>query len=193
MSLQPITSVYSTGINDFRDPLQTGSLDFHYVISPPAMPIGQIVFAKVADTSTTGWVSPWDNARWVSINVNPGTPSQTAVYRTVFNLDRFDASTAILQGEWVASGSGKIYLNGLALPLVNSGQKSAFTITGPFTSQFNELAFEVRNDSNNNNGLLVSMTGAAVPLLVPEPSGFIAMATGLIAAAIGLRWRRKQN
>lgn len=187
MGLQPIQSLYSTGINDFRNSLPGGSLDFHYLTSPA--PLGQSAY--VTDTSTLNWITPWDKSRWISPNTDPGTPMQTVTYRTVFNLDRFDASTASIQGEWVASGSGKIYLNGLLLPVINNGQRSMFSIAGPFNKQFNELAFEVRSDAKNNNGLLVSMTGTA--LSVPEPSGFIATAIGLVAAAIGLRWKKRQK
>ena len=185
-----VPSVYSTGINDFYNPLNTGSLDFHYSLTQPGTPIGSQVPATVADTTGTGWIQPWDNSRWIASNQDPATPQQTVTYYTAFNLDRFDASTAVINGEWVASGPATIYVNGLATPITNNGTRSAFTLSGPWTQQINWLAFEVAS-SNNQNGLLVSMTGNANP--IPEPSAFMTLVIGLFVAALGLKTRKRLN
>jgi len=184
-----IPSVYSTGINDFYNPLNTGSLDFHYSLTAPGTPIGSQVPATVADTTGTGWIQPWDNARWVSIAQDPATTQQIVTYYTAFNLDRFDASTAVINGEWAASGAATIYVNGLATPIVNNGTRSAFTLSGPWTPGINRLAFEVAS-SNNQNGLLISMTGTANP--IPEPSAIVSTGIGVVAGAIALMWRKRQ-
>ena len=184
-----VPSVYSTGINDFYNPLNTGSLDFHYSLTAPGTPIGSQVPATVADTTGTGWIQPWDNSRWIAANQDPATPQQTVTYYTAFNLDRFDASTAVITGEWVGSGPSTIYVNGLATPIVNNGTRSAFMISGPWTNQINWLAFEVAS-TNNQNGLLVSMTGTANP--IPEPSAMISTAIGVVAGAIIMAWRKRQ-
>jgi hypothetical protein len=185
-----IPSVYSTGINDFYNPLNTGSLDFHYSLSPPGTPIGSNDFTVVTDTTGTGWIQPWDNARWLSVAQDPTTTLSSVTYYTAFNLDRFDASTATITGEWAASGAGSVYLNGLATPITTTGSRSAFSLSGPFTRGINYLSFNVASN-NNQNGLLVSMTGTANP--IPEPSAFLTMAIGLFAAALGLKMRRKLN
>lgn len=171
-----IPSVYSTGINDFYNPLFSGSLDFHYSLTAPGTPIGSQVFATVADTTGTGWITPWDNARWIASNQDPATPNQSVTYYTAFNLDRFDSSTAVITGEWVASGPSTIYVNGLATPITNNGTRSSFSLSGSWTPGINRLAFEVAS-SNNQNGLLVSMTGTANP--IPEPASFISISLGI--------------
>jgi hypothetical protein len=185
-----VPSVYSTGINDFYNPLNVGSLDFHYSLSPPGTPIGSNDFTVVTDTAGTGWLQPWDNARWLSVAQDPATTLASVTYYTAFNLDRFDASTASITGEWAASGAGSVYLNGLSTPITTTGSRSAFTLSGPFTSGINYLSFNVASN-NNQNGLLVSMTGTANP--IPEPSAWLTMAIGLFAAALGLKMRRKLN
>ena len=185
-----VPSVYSTGINDFYNPLNTGSLDFHYSLTAPGTPIGSQVPATVADTTGTGWIQPWDNSRWIASNQDPATPQTSVTYYTAFNLDRFDASTAVINGEWVASGLATIYVNGLATPITNNGTRSAFTLSGPWTNQINWLTFEVASN-NNQNGLLVSMTGTANS--IPEPSAFLALAVGLFVAAVGLKMRKRLN
>ena len=182
-----VPSVYSTGINDFYNPLQSGSLDFHYSLTAPGTPIGSQVCATVADTTGTGWIQPWDNSRWIAANQDPATPQQTVTYYTAFNLDRFDASTAIINGEWVASGPATIYVNGLATPITNNGTRSAFTLSGPWTPGINRLAFEVAS-TNNQNGLLVSMTGNAQP--IPEPSAIVSIAIGILAAIFAMKWKK---
>ncbi len=184
-----IPSVYSTGINDFYNPLPSGSLDFHYSLTAPGTPIGSQVSATTADTTGTGWVQPWDNARWIATSQEPATLLQSVTYYTAFNLDRFDASTAVINGEWVASGQATIYVNGLATPITNNVTRSAFTLSGPWNKQINWLAFEVAS-SNNQNGLLVSMTGTANP--IPEPSAMISTAIGVVAGAIIMAWRKRQ-
>ena len=184
-----IPSVYSTGINDFYNPLPSGSLDFHYSLTQPGTPIGAIEFATVADTTGTGWLQPWDNARWVSISQDPATGLSSQTYTTGFNLDRFDASTAVITGEWVASGPATVYVNGLATLITNNGTRSSFTISGPFNSGINWLAFQVES-AGGRNGLLVSMTGTANP--IPEPSAIISTAIGVFAGAIALLWRKRQ-
>jgi hypothetical protein len=167
-----------------------GSLDFHYSLSAPGTPIGSNNFTVVTDTTGTGWIQPWDNARWLSVAQDPTTTLSSVTYYTAFNLDRFDASTATITGEWAASGAGSVYLNGLSTPITTTGSRSAFTLSGPFTRGINYLSFNVAS-SNNQNGLLVSMTGTANP--IPEPSAFLTMAIGLFAAALGLKMRRKLN
>ena len=184
-----IPSVYSTGINDFYSPLNTGSLDFHYSLTQPGTPIGAIEFATVADTTGTGWLQPWDNARWVSISQDPATGLSSQFYYTAFNLDRFDSSTAVITGEWAASGPTSIYLNGLAANIVSTGSRSSFTVSGPFNSGINWLAFQVES-AGGKNGLLVSMTGTANP--IPEPSAIVSTAIGVVAGAIALLWRKRQ-
>ena len=188
-----VPSVYSTGINDFYNPLNTGSLDFHYSLTQPGTPIGSQVPATVADTTGTGWIQPWDNARWVSIAQDPSTSLLSQFYYTAFNLDRFDASTAVITGEWAASGAAEIYLNGLSTNITvvndNGTAKHPFTLTGPFTGGINWLSFTVASESGRN-GLLVSMTGTAQP--VPEPSAIISTAIGAVVGAICLMWRKRQ-
>lgn len=188
-----ITSVYSTGINDFYNPLPSGSLDFHYSLTAPGTPIGSQVFTTTADTTGTGWIQPWDNARWIATSQDPATLLQSVTYYTAFNLDRFDASTAVITGEWAASGAAEIYLNGLSTNITvvndNGTAKHPFTLTGPFTGGINWLSFTVASESGRN-GLLVSMTGTAQP--VPEPSAIISTAIGAVVGAICLMWRKRQ-
>ena len=188
-----VPSVYSTGINDFYNSLPSGSLDFHYSLTAPGTPIGSQVFTTTADTTGTGWIQPWDNARWIATSQDPATLLQSVTYYTAFNLDRFDASTAVITGEWAASGAAEIYLNGLSTNITvvndNGTAKHPFTLTGPFTGGINWLSFTVASE-NGRNGLLVSITGTAQP--VPEPSAIISTAIGAVVGAICLMWRKRQ-
>lgn len=188
-----VPSVYSTGINDFYNPLPSGSLDFHYSLTTPGTPIGSQVFATTADTTGTGWIQPWDNARWIATSQDPATLLQSVTYYAGFNLDRFDASTAVITGEWAASGAAEIYLNGLSTNITvvndNGTVKHPFTLTGPFTGGINWLSFTVASEGGRN-GLLVSMAGTAQP--VPEPSAIISTAIGAVVGAICLMWRKRQ-
>ena len=184
-----IPSVYSTGINDFYNPLNTGSLDFHYTLTPPNVPWGTWVNATTTDITGTGWAVPVDNARWISIAATPGTNQASQDYWTAFNLDRFDSSTAEITGTWQASGTASMYLNGQFVGSIAGGTASPFKISSGFTQQFNWLQFTVATDTSGNNGLLISMTGTANP--VPEPSAIVSICGGLIAAAIGMKWRKR--
>lgn len=188
-----VPSVYSTGINDFYNPLPSGSLDFHYSLTAPGTPIGSQVSATTADTTGTGWIQPWDNARWIATSQDPATLLQSVSYYTAFNLDRFDESTAVITGEWAASGAAEIYLNGLSTNITvvndNGTAKHPFTLTGPFTGGINWLSFTVASEGGRN-GLLVSITGTAQP--VPEPSAIISTAIGAVVGAICLMWRKRQ-
>lgn len=183
-----IPSVYSTGINDFYNPLNTGSLDFHYTLTPPSVPWGTWVNATATDTTGTGWAVPVDNARWISIAATPGTNQTTQDYWTAFNLDRFDSSTAEITGTWQASDTASMYLNGQFAGSITGGTVSPFTLNSGFTPGINWLQFTVATDTSGNNGLLISMTGTANP--VPEPSALITTAIGLIVAAFGLKMRK---
>lgn len=183
-----IPSVYSTGINDFYNPLNVGSLDFHYTLTPPSVPWGTGVNATATDITGTGWAVPVDNARWISIAATPGTNQTTQDYWTAFNLDRFDSSTAEITGTWQASGTASMHLNGQFAGSITGGTVSPFTLNSGFTPGINWLQFTVAT-ANGNNGLLVSMTGTASP--VPEPSAIVSLGVGLIMAAIGLKWRKQ--
>lgn len=183
-----IPSVYSTGINDFYNPLQTGSLDFHYVVSPPPFLIGSTQNAMVTDTSSTNWMQPWDSARWISTNLNPTMTDTT--YYFAFNLDRFDSNSAVITGEISASGNSTLLLNGNSTGVTYTGDgtnKTPFSLSGPFLPGINRLSFSVAS-TGGKNGLLVSMSGTANP--VPEPSGLIAMTIGLLAAAFAVKWKK---
>jgi hypothetical protein len=186
-----VPSVYSTGINDFYNPLTVGDIDFHYLVGPP-QPIGQPQpYAYVADTTGTGWMVPTNNAQWVAADTSPFTPMPYVEYQTAFNLDRFDASTADVSGWWAASGPATIYLNGASTGITTSSstKPSPFSLNGPFLPGINQLSFNVLS-SGSSNGLLVSMTGTAEPLFVPEPSGLIAMGIALVITAFSRKIRR---
>jgi len=201
-----VPSVYSTGINDFYNPLTGDSLDFHYqLISSPAgsgYGIGTYV-ANTSDAKVAGWVNSGTNARWIApaTDISSMTSLKATgqyIYETKFNLDRFEAGTAEINGLWaVDDTSDGILLNDVPIGFArnNTNEFSTlqpFSITSGFLPGINSLKFIVNNlpvsDSVNPTGLLVVMTGTATPLpIVPEPRSIVTLIGGITLLLIARR------
>lgn len=193
-----VPSVYSTGINDFYNPLSGDSLDFHYqLISVPAgSGFGNGTYlANVADAKVSGWANSGTSARWIApaTDISSMTSLKATgqyIYETKFNLDRFEANTAEISGLWaVDDSSDGILINDVPIGFARTGTSEfstlqPFSITSGFLPGINSLKFIVNNlpgsDSINPTGLLVSMTATATPLvIVPEPLSIVSMIGGL--------------
>lgn len=198
-----IPSVYSTGINDFYNPLTGDSIDFHYrlVSSPPGSGFDQMTYLVNTNApSASSWVKNSPVGQWIgpTNDISKMTSLKATgqyVYETKFNLDRFEANTAEINGLWaVDDTSDGILLNDVPIGFARNGvtefsSLQSFSITSGFLPGINSLKFIVNNlpvtDAVNPTGLLVIMTGSATPLaIVPEPSSMISIMVGLIVLAV---------
>ncbi len=200
-----IPSVYSTGINDFYNPLTGDSIDFHYqlVSSPPGSGYNNMTYlVNTSAPSASSWVKNSPNGQWIgpTTDISKMTTLKATgqyVYETKFNLDRFQANTAEINGLWaVDDTSDGILLNDVPIGFARSGVTEfstlqAFSITSGFQPGINSLKFVVNNlpvgGLENPTGLMVIMTGTATPLVVPEPVSMISLLAGL--ATMGLYYR----
>ena len=123
----PITTLFSTGVDDFAALLPDYAADLHYTLvgSPapfgvaPAVAVGtaDLPLTWVANTLTSRWVNP-DGVGGLMADWHPGG---TYVYETTFSLTGFDPSTVVIELAWAADdasvpGTDYIMINGVALP-----------------------------------------------------------------------------
>ncbi|MFM7317675.1 MAG: hypothetical protein ACKO5E_12080 [bacterium] len=193
-----VPSVYSTGINDFYNPLTGDSIDFHYrlISSPPGSGFDQATYLVNTNApSASSWVKNSPNGQWIgpANDISKMTTLKATgqyIYETKFNLDRFEAATAEINGLWaVDDTSDGILLNDVPIGFARNGvtefsSLQPFSITSGFLPGINSLKFIVNNlpvtDAVNPTGLLVIMTSTATPLpIVPEPSAYVSILAGL--------------
>ncbi len=168
--LEPIPSLFSTGMSEVGTVLAPGSPDPHYLLTrsaqatptPPPLPATVIQNhpAWAANDAASSWIGP----------VNPGTSDVAAGeyhYRTTFNLDGFQADTASLTLNVGADNRlNSVLLNGVSKNISYVGFSTLsgpLTITSGFSSGTNVLDFLTANDSTTPNpaGFRVQLRGLA--------------------------------
>lgn len=184
----PISTLYSTGVDNTGNPLSTWSVDQHYALS-----FGTTSYQARAVPTAGLWIANSSESAWIGPTANGNYTTYT--YTTRFDLTGYDKSSASISGWWATDNGGTaILLNGTSLGITNLStfpftSKHFFSIlSGPLLSGENTLAFVVYNDTGAT-GLRVELSGEAEPSAVPEPSTLMLLAGGLTAAC----FIRKRN
>ena len=189
-------TLYNTGVSASGALVADGTLgDAHYALVDA--PGGSSTTVR-AITSASGW--PIASGVWMADNsrsrwIGPNNDSDLTglagnyVYRTTFDLNGLDETTASINGLWTTDNAGlDIVINGHSLGFTTvDGQFAhgfrAFQIDAGFVAGINTLDFVVSN-GDGPTGLRVELVGdaeaAVSPAAVPEPASLL-----LAAAALG--------
>ena len=165
--LSVVPGVFATGVDGAGAALPDGEADPHYllVINPDgANEVAPVVHDSTVFPIVAGpWVPNTAAAKWIAPQFNTsgsageasdaGAGPGTYVYRTTFDLTRFDPATAILVGVWATDNRGAaIRLNGVDTGLTNTAQfvqLTNFSLAAPavsFQPGANSLEFSVVNE-----------------------------------------------
>jgi hypothetical protein len=167
----PLT-LFNTGLDANRAPLQGGSVDPHYTLIQSAATAAPgpnaVVASQIADdfwlanTNASQWLAPTADQ---SLGGLPCNQAGTYVYRTQFDLSNLDPATAIIQGGWATDDLGStILLNGAQVYQGTGSYDvfSPFTINAGFVPGVNTLDFVVE-DQGCPGGIRIELTGSAQP------------------------------
>ncbi|HQR36604.1 MAG TPA: putative Ig domain-containing protein [Blastocatellia bacterium] len=158
-----ISDAFNTGVNDDKTVRSLGQpeLSNHYAATVNGNPITVSVIPK-----QQAWVSPTGAAAW--IGPGPAQGGNLVVYTLKVDLTNCIASTIQLSGQYAASGSGYITINGNTTQLFPTGTNGASSFTGftlpasSFTSNaVNLVRFHVTAPTGGvASGLLVELLTA---------------------------------
>jgi hypothetical protein len=184
-----ITSLFNTGVNGSGSVLDSGVVDPHYIITystdlnypGPSSYVSDEVW-PVGDP----WVPNSTKSKWISPSANPDQGfDYRFIYRTTFDLTKFNLATASITGYGGTDDEGYIYLNGNYVGNITGFESlTSFTISNGFIAGLNTLEFDVINSGGGPTGLRVEMTGNAAS--VPVPPTLLLLAPGL-AGLIGFK------
>jgi len=152
-------------------------------------------------TPVGDWVPNQSNAKWISTSDSDTTiPTSSGftgenvrvTYATSFDLAAFVANSVALAINWTGDDDlERVLLNGNVVHDYSGtccgwGILHALQITTGFVRGTNTLAFEVRNDDNFKEGIIVQASGEGQLLAdadtpVPAPATLPLLAAGLIA------------
>jgi hypothetical protein len=205
VSAAPITTLYNTGVDGVGAVLSNGVVDPHYTLVsvPSGSTVVRVITADgypippyIGDNTVSRWVGPNNSSDLVSA---PGN----YVYRTTFSLAGFQASTAVITGQWTSDNDGvQVLLNGVdtGIPATGFSQFSVgfvpFAISSGFQPGVNTLDFVIHNGGSapgnstggaNPTSLRVEMTGTAV---VPDGGSALVLLGASMALLEALRRRR---
>jgi hypothetical protein len=199
----PITGLFNTGVDGSGTPLADGTIgDPHYsLVSVPSGTKEILVLRAKGGYPIPPWVGDDNISAWIGPN-NSGingtdrtgdSPSGSFDYRTTFDLNGLNPSTASISGQWSMDNEGvDILIN--SVPTGNSSPSDtsftsfhSFSISSGFVAGSNTLDFIVHNDASWT-GLRVEMTGTANPAasVVPEPTTLTLMGIGLFRGVTAL-------
>jgi hypothetical protein len=192
---------WSTGLNPGGSLLSSGVADPHYriigstgnvnvtaatALTPVVINLGQL---------PGSWVqSP--TARWIWQYADGSPTNVTLTYRTTVDLTGYNASTAVLSGQWSVDNLGfDVVVNGVSQGLTQPGftTLTSFSLTQNLISGINNIDF-VANDFGVIAGLLVTNTSVQAQALVvtPEPATFALVATALGVLTVARSRRRRE-
>ncbi len=175
--VQPIPTLFNTGVDGDGHVLAPGSNDPHYTVTASAEPVSPpppapaLVIeghpAWLANDQTSSWLGP----------VNPGTVNVAAGNyrcRTTFSLTGFDPTSAVLTLNIAADNRlNDVLLNGVARGFNFAGFSTfspAFPLAGGFAAGTNTLEFLWANDTSSPNpaGFRAQLSGTARTVSAPE-------------------------
>ena len=197
-SADPITTLFSTGVDASGSPLPGGSVDPHYTVStgPSAYVIGS--------PGSVGWVGNTANSAWISNVANTYGGPGPFTYTTTFDLTGFVPSTASISGWMSADDQAVIYLN--TVDVFNGALDATapwsflepLTISSGFVTGLNTLEIVLPNYLEYGNdgptGLQLDIAGTADVRgenpSVPEPTTIALF--GMALAGVGAARRRRK-
>jgi hypothetical protein len=197
----PITTLYSTGVNDAGLPLSGGAVDPHWrlVSSPdPAFPGPNARVLNnsappltsgdyVANTATSKWIAPRPNGghNFPASDCTIGCEDADYIYETTFDLTGLDPASVVISGRWAVDDSAEMLLNGLSTAntlafgpgVRNYHVWTPFTLTEGFNGGLNTLTIIVNNQYFPDCGDSANPTGLHVQVAgtadVPEPASLL--------------------
>ncbi len=164
--MEPVTTLFSTGLDDDGFPLTTGSYDLHYEFTAT----GEPVYAMI---NHSAWLANDSSSQWIGFS-SSGTDSQPVglfPISTTFDLDGWDHETVgITMYIAVDNAVGDVLINGISTGITCNVYDSwcgPFVIDSGFVAGRNELTFNFINegDSINPAGLRVWMEAEAMTSL----------------------------
>ena len=187
----PITTLFSTGVDASGNPLANGTVDSHYTVN------GGNAYV-IGNPASVGWVGNTGTSTWISPALDTFAIGGPYTYHTTFDLTGFDPGTAVITGQMAADDQAVIYLNGT---MVFTGALDAtapwtylqsFSITSGFIAGMNSLDIVVPNDvetgvNDGPTGVQLALSGTASA--VPEPATLSLIGMGLALTALARRRR----
>ncbi len=174
---QPITTLFSSGLDAAGQPLSPGQADPHYTLTasaystPPPPAIRATVMAN-----HPAWLANDATSRWIGATASglDGVPGGNYTFRTTFDLSGMETNGVSLSLRFaVDNGLSAVYLNGVSksLPVLPWEQFGVFSpycvISNGFASGVNTLDFYTANytASPNPAGFRVEASGTSVKWL----------------------------
>ncbi len=175
--LEPVDTLFSTGLGADATVLPPGSPDPHYWVIESAEPTGQPLPAHATVIENhPAWAANDAESSWIGV-LNPGTENVADGeyrYRTTFSLDGFDPATAQLTMTVGADNRlTAVLLNGALKSIAYVGfseLSGEFVLSDGFVPGLNTLDFVTVNDSSTPNpaGFRVRIGGVARRTFAPN-------------------------
>src|SRR4051812_27206841 len=166
--IQPIPTLFNTGVNSNGVALSPGALDPHYTLTV-APQGGTVPFAATVEANHSAWVANSLASSWIGV-ISDGTVSVAAGvynYRTRFDLTGYDPTTAQISMILACDNSvDNVLLNGVALNIsypTFASFSGPFVITNGFIAGTNTLEFVTSNATTTASpgGFRAQVSGTA--------------------------------